>query len=197
MPSQQISEFNDSELSVLTAIREAESGGAKLTQRKLAFSVGVSLGMANILLRRLAERGWIKLTRLSSKSVRYALTSEGISELAQRTAGYFNRASKSADLYRGRIESFALNAKRLGTGTIVLFGSSEVELLLAYVCERHGIVFVKSADLEKARQLAGRTGGLLLLAEKEAVPLAASTTSANGVPEKSLALILAGAAEMP
>jgi DNA-binding MarR family transcriptional regulator len=164
-----MTEFNDTELSVLSAIREAESGGSKLTQRDLAGQAGVSLGMANILLRRLAERGWVKLTKLSSKTVRYALTSEGMSELAQRTAGYFSRASRSADLYRERIESFVLAAKRDGAGSIVLYGSSEVEIVLAYVCERHGMVFVKSSDLEKAQALARKSGAVLLYAEGEQV----------------------------
>ena len=184
MQSQTIPEFNDSELTFLSAISEAEAGGARLTQRELAGRAGVSLGMANILLRRLAERGWVKLTRLSSKSVRYALTPSGIGELAQRTAGYFNRASRSAELYRDRLEALALNSKRNGVATIVLYGESEVEFLLAYVCERHGIVFVRSADLEKARQLTRRGGGLLLIAEKEMVPVDESI--------ESLALVLAG-----
>lgn len=158
--------FNDSELTVLNAISEAESGESRLTQRELADRAGISLGMANILLRRLAERGWVKLTRLSSKSVRYALTPSGVGELAQRTAGYFNRASRSAELYRDRIEAFVLGAKRGGAETIVLFGSSEVEILLAYVCERHGLVFVKSADFERARALARKSGVRLLLASR-------------------------------
>jgi DNA-binding MarR family transcriptional regulator len=185
-----IPDFNDSELTVLNVIGAAETGGARLTQRELAGRAGVSLGMTNMLLRRLAERGWVKLTRLSSRSVRYALTPAGVGELAQRTAGYFNRASRSAELYRGRLESLALNAKRNGVGTIVLFGSSEVEFLLAYVCERHGIVFVKSADLEKARPLARRGGGLLLIAEKETIPPGTDSVA----PEESLALVLAGVA---
>ncbi len=193
MPAQTIPEFNDSELTVLNAISEAQTGGARLTQRELAGRAGISLGMANILLRRLAERGWVKLTRLSSKSVRYALTPSGVGELAQRTAGYFNRASRSAELYRDRLEALALNAKRRSVGTIVLYGTSEVEFLIAYVCERHGIVFVKSSDIAKARQLARRNGGMLLIAEKEVLPVEdAQAEEGNGLAEESLALVLAG-----
>jgi DNA-binding MarR family transcriptional regulator len=184
MQTNKKTDFNDTELSVLSAIGKAQSGGARLTQRDLAGQAGVSLGMANILLRRLAERGWVKLTKLSSKSVRYALTPEGISELASRTAGYFNRASRSVDLYRERVESFVLAAKRGGAGTIVLYGSSEVEIVLAYVCERHGIVFVKSSDLERAQALARKSGALLLYAEGERVD--------GPGPGESLAAVLAG-----
>ena len=190
-------DFNDSELTVLNTISEAESGGERLTQRDLAGKAGISLGMANMLLRRLAERGWVKLTRLSSKSVRYALTASGISELAQRTAGYFNNASRSAELYRDRLEAFAVRAKRGGAITIVLYGMSEVEFLLAYVCERHDIVFVKSADLDKARKLARRSGALLIISEREAIPSKDALGQGEGLmPEESLALVLAGKSEV-
>jgi len=144
--------------------------------------------MANILLRRLAERGWVKLTRLSSKSVRYALTPSGIGELARRTAGYFQPRHAQRRALPRPARDFSSQLKRNGVATIVLFGESEVELLLDYVCERHGIVFVRSADFEKARQLAHRSGGLLLIAEKETVP-------AEETPAESLALVLAGVAK--
>jgi len=160
-----ISAFNDSELSVLQAIQESEASEDRLTQRELAQRTGISLGMVNALVKRLVERGWVKLGTVSAKSMRYALTPDGVSELTRRTAGYFRRASRSAELYRDRLEAYALEAKRQGAGTIVLVGSSEVEFLVAYVCERHGLVFLRSADPEKAKSLARKEGVFLLLAE--------------------------------
>lgn len=159
-----LSDFKDNELSILCAISEAGPDYERLTQRDLAGRAGVSLGMANILLRRLAERGWVKLTRLSTKTVRYALTPEGMSELAQRTAGYFSRASRNAELYRDKLEAFVLKAKRDGASTLVLLGTSDVDFLLAYICERHDMVFVKSSDLERAQALGRKPGVKLLLA---------------------------------
>jgi DNA-binding MarR family transcriptional regulator len=193
MVENDLSNYNDSELSVLRTIRESESSAERLTQRELARATGISLGMINMLLRRLAERGWVKLTRLSPKTMRYALTSAGLSELARRTAGYFSRASRSAELYRDRLEAYAVKAKRDGARTIVLYGSSEVEFLIAYVCERHGLVFVKSSDKEKARQLARKSGGILLLAEGEAI----GPEDALGPQDGSLALVLSGAEYAP
>ena len=165
MTTTDFSGFNDSELSVLQTIRESESTTERLTQRELARRTGISLGMINILLRRLAERGWVMLTRLSAKSVRYALTPAGVSELARRTAGYFRRASRSSDLYHDRLEAFVLEAKRRGAQRLILVGTSEVELILAYVCERHGLVFVKSFDAERSINLSRKEGVVLLFSE--------------------------------
>jgi DNA-binding MarR family transcriptional regulator len=189
-----ISAFNDTELSVLQAISEFEANSAKLTQRELAERTGISLGMANALVKRLAGRGWVKLNSISAKTMRYALTPAGISELTSRTAGYFRRASRSADLYRDRLEGFVLGAKRRGVATIVLLGQSEVEFLLAYVCDRHGIVFVKSADLAKARSLAKKEGVALVLAEgMDPAAAEGSEPGTGAVPPTDLATILAGA----
>jgi DNA-binding MarR family transcriptional regulator len=157
---------NDSELSLLEKIHEAEKGPKHLTQRDLAQATGLSLGMTNALVKRFAELGWIKLTHLSTKSIRYALTPEGVAEIAMRTAGHFQRAARNADLYRDRIEAFVLAAKAEGMTTLVLAGQSEMDFLLEYVCERHGLAFVKSMDREKAEAL-GKRSGVVLVAAKE------------------------------
>ena len=154
----------------MESLGEAERTKARITQRELASRTGLSLGMTNALLRRFAEKGWVKLTRLSAKSMHYALTPEGMGEVARRTAGYFRRAARNADQYRARIEQFVLEAKQAGAGTLVLAGASELDFLLEFVCERHGMVFVRTADLERARAMSGRPGVVLLYAETSSPP---------------------------
>jgi DNA-binding MarR family transcriptional regulator len=170
--------YPDTELSLLESIGEAEGSQDHVTQRELASRAGLSLGMTNSLLRRLAERGWVKLTRLSPKSMRYALTSEGVGEIARRTSGYFRRAARNADRYRAQIELFIVEAKRAGTSTLVLAGTSELDFLIEFVCERHGIAFVKTADPERARSISRRAGVLLLHAESEQASTSPSPGSA-------------------
>lgn len=149
----------------MESLGEAERAQARITQRELASRTGLSLGMTNALLRRFAERGWVKLTRLSAKSVHYALTPEGMSEVARRTAGYFRRAARSAEQYRARLEQFVMRAKRDGARTLVLAGASELDFLLEFACDRHGLVFVRTADLERARAMGARPGVVILYAE--------------------------------
>ena len=156
---------SDTELTLMENLGEAQRTQARITQRELASRSGLSLGMTNALLRRFVEKGWVKLTRLSPKSVQYALTADGLGEVARRTAGYFRNAARSADQYRTRIEQYVLKAKRDGATTLVLAGPSEVDFLVEFVCERHGIVLVRTADLERARAMSGRPGVVLLYAE--------------------------------
>jgi DNA-binding MarR family transcriptional regulator len=159
--------YADTELSLLESIGESEDSGTHVTQREFASLAGMSLGMTNSLVKRLATRGWVKLTRLSAKSIRYALTPEGVGEIARRTSGYFRRASRNADKYRARIELFVVDAKRSGAATLVLAGTSEMDFLIEFVCERHGIAFVKTADFDRARTIGKRKGVILLYGEVE------------------------------
>jgi DNA-binding MarR family transcriptional regulator len=184
--------LNDSELSLLEKIYESEHGQSKLTQRDLAEASGLSLGMTNALVRRFAESGWVKLTHLSSKSVRYALTPAGVAEIAQRTAGHFQRAARNADLYRDRIEAFVLEAKAQGAMTLVLAGSSEMDFLLEYVCERHGLTFVKSADRERAVSLGKRPGVILVAADVEELGEVLGKVRDEKLPVVSIPSIIAG-----
>jgi DNA-binding MarR family transcriptional regulator len=165
----------DTELSILESIAAANSSSESLTQRDLARSTGLSLGMTNALLKRLAERGWIKLTRISTRTIRYALNPEGMAEIARRSAAYFRRSARNADIYRERLESFVLDQLRAGIGTIVLVGSSDLDFLLEYICERHGIIFLKSADLGRTRLFAKRPGVLLIAAAKDLEPFEPET----------------------
>jgi DNA-binding MarR family transcriptional regulator len=151
----------------MESINQSESSQKAVTQRELASRTGLSLGMTNALLRRLAKRGWVKLTRISRKSMRYAVTPEGVGEILRRTAGYFRRAARNADQYREQIEFFIVEARRQGTSTLVLAGASELDFLIEFFCERHGIAFVKTVDLERARAMGRRAAVTLLYAETE------------------------------
>jgi DNA-binding MarR family transcriptional regulator len=153
----------------MESLEEAERTKARITQRELASRSGLSLGMTNALLRRFAEKGWVKLTRLSAKSVHYALTSEGVTEVARRTAGYFRRAARSAEQYRARLEQFVLMAKKDGVRTLLLAGASELDFLLEFICDRHGLVFARTADEARARAFGDRPGVMILYAESTTV----------------------------
>ncbi len=179
----------DTELSVMESIAAADGSQGSLTQRDIASRSGLSLGMTNALLKRLAERGWIKLTRISTRTIRYALNPEGVAEIARRSAAYFRRSARNADVYRERLESFVLAEMRKGIGTIVLVGASELDFLVEYICERHGIVFLRSADYSKASALAKRPGVLLVTVAKEPENSASETMATR------LEDILAGARE--
>ncbi len=153
--SEQIySNKRDSELALLERVQESVAGDGRLTQRNLARSAGLSLGMTNALLRRLVERGWLEMNRASIRSVRYALTPAGVSELVKRSVGNLRQASVEVSRYRGRIDEFIVKAKASGVKTVILVGPSEADFILETVCAINELSFLKSADSERAQILA-------------------------------------------
>ncbi len=58
------------------------------TQRDLSQSLGLSLGMTNLLIQRLARKGFIKVTQLDWKRTQYLLTIKGAAEKTRKAARY-------------------------------------------------------------------------------------------------------------
>ncbi|MDX9958830.1 MAG: winged helix-turn-helix transcriptional regulator [Spirochaetia bacterium] len=156
----------DAELAILESIYSSQKQDRPLTQRDLAEAAGLSLGMTNALLKRFAERGWVLLRRLNARTIHYALSPDGVNEIAHRTYRYFKRSARNASMYRDLIEAFVMKARREGVGRIVLAGSSDLDFILEFACERHGVLLVKGTDALKAARL-GSTPGTLVVESEE------------------------------
>ena len=63
----------------------------ELSQRHLARSLGIALGVANLLVRNLVKKGYIRTTRVGWKRWVYVLTPAGMSRKVQLTLGYIER----------------------------------------------------------------------------------------------------------
>jgi DNA-binding MarR family transcriptional regulator len=86
------------DLRILSAIDE----GAPLTQRALAERLDVALGLANLCLKRLARKGYIKVVRFNDrpaarKRLRYLLTPKGLAEKSRLT---YEHTIYALNLYR-------------------------------------------------------------------------------------------------
>lgn len=84
MPSAIAHPLDESELALMREIARAPIQ----TQRNLSRGAGLSLGMTNLLLKRLARKGLIKVGRLDWKRTQYLLTAKGALEKASKTYDY-------------------------------------------------------------------------------------------------------------
>ena len=181
----------DAELVILESIYASQNRSRARTQRDLAEAAGLSLGMTNALLKRFSDKGWVLLKRLNARNIQYALTPEGVAEIALRTYRYFKRTARAAGLYRDRIESFVMARKRAGARRLVLAGVSDLDFLLEYACERHGLLFVKAVDPDKAYRLGQDPDTVVLRAEGSAD---GSSSGLGAGTEESLSRVIVGAA---
>ncbi len=66
-------------------ILQAIASGGPVTQRSLSGNLGVALGLTNLLIRRLAGKGYIKISGMGTRHVRYLMTPEGWEALGRAT----------------------------------------------------------------------------------------------------------------
>lgn len=66
-------------------ILQVIASGEHVTQRSLAGKLGVALGLTNLLVRRLASKGYIRISGMGTRHIRYLMTPTGWEALARAT----------------------------------------------------------------------------------------------------------------
>ncbi|MBI4677684.1 MAG: winged helix-turn-helix transcriptional regulator [Elusimicrobia bacterium] len=105
-------------------IREISRNPA-LTQRELSSEVGLSLGMTNLLIRRLARKGYVKTTQLTWNKVQYILTPKGMMEKARKSFDYSAWALRHLKAVVGRIRGILQAEYRAGRREFHIVGKEE------------------------------------------------------------------------
>ena len=87
------------------------------TQRELSREMGVSLGKVNYCMKKLKEKGWIKLTNFSHNpnklSYMYLLTSKGIEEKTRLTFSFLKRKVIEYEILKKEINELKLETEEL------------------------------------------------------------------------------------
>ena len=89
----------EQDLATLQVISETLNEDPQASQRTLAKKANMSLRMMNAILGRFVERGWIMLTNVNGRKLAYAVTAEGLFELAERGKKFALRTFKLANGY--------------------------------------------------------------------------------------------------
>jgi DNA-binding MarR family transcriptional regulator len=109
----------------LLLLTELERDGA-VTQRSLATKLGVALGLTNLYLKRLAMKGYIKITTIPSHRIRYLLTPQGFAEKSRLTYLYMQYSLSHYRDIRARLRETLLRAAGNGVKRVVIYGTGEL-----------------------------------------------------------------------
>ena len=100
----------------LDLLRKLEAN-PEYTQRKLSQEMGVSLGKINYCMKKLTEKGWVKLTNFSHNSNKvgyiYLLTPKGIEEKTRLTFSFLKRKIKEYEMLKEEISKLKQDAEKL------------------------------------------------------------------------------------
>ena len=121
----------------LLLLAELERDSA-VTQRSLSTKLGVALGLTNLYLKRLARKGYIKVTTIPSHRVRYLLTPQGFAEKTRLTYLYMEYSLSHYRDMRARLREALSHAANNGTKRVVIYGTGELaEMVYLSLREMH------------------------------------------------------------
>lgn len=99
-------------------------GGA--TQRSLATKLGVALGLTNLYLKRLARKGYIKITSIPRNRIRYLLTPQGFAEKSRLTYQYMQYSLSYYRDMRGRLKDMLSSLEGMNGQRVAICGTGEL-----------------------------------------------------------------------
>jgi predicted ArsR family transcriptional regulator len=118
-----------------------------VTQASLAIQLGVAVGTVNWHIKRLVEKGYVKVKRAERKKLRYIITPEGLALRARLTVDYIER---SFDLYRKtrqRVKIHLSSVKKAGFSRVRLVGDGDVADICRLSCLEQGVEIVGDGDV--------------------------------------------------
>lgn len=99
---------------------------AHVTQRSLASKLGVALGLTNLYLKRLAHKGYIKISTIPRHRIRYLLTPQGLAEKSRLTYQYMQYSISHYRDMRTRLRGTLTEAMGEGVTRIAIYGTGEL-----------------------------------------------------------------------
>ena len=100
------------------------------TQRELSINAGLSLGMTNILLKRLVRKGYVKIRQLDWNKTRYLLTLKGSMEKARKSYAYAFHTLHQARKITDAIQQTIIAEYHDGARSATVVAWPETELLI-------------------------------------------------------------------
>jgi len=113
--------------------------GAQLAanQRDLSRHMNLSLGMTNMLLRRLVTKGYIRIKQLDQRKVEYLLTPKGFAEKMRKSVKYTLKTINSIGLIKRNILNILKDLYADGVRKFYVLGESDLGGLIEMVIGEH------------------------------------------------------------
>ncbi len=103
------------------------------SQRDLARKLNVSLGLVNSFVKRLAHKGYFKISTIPKNRVKYVLTPKGAAEKTRLTYEYVQQSYRFYKETRQKLCKLFDQLLESGIGRLVFYGANELAEI-AFVC---------------------------------------------------------------
>lgn len=134
-------------------------------QRDLSRHMELSLGMTNMLIRRLLSKGYIRIRQLNKVKVEYILTSKGFAEKMQKSVRYTLKTIDSIGLVKKNLAALLQKHYANGVRRFYIIGSSDLAGLIDMVVREGAFVgceLVKTSEITQ-----GMVDGVVLICREK------------------------------
>jgi DNA-binding MarR family transcriptional regulator len=121
------------------ALLEHIENNPDVTQASLATQLGVAVGTVNWHLKRLIDKGYIKIKRAERKKLRYIITPEGIALRALLTVDYIEQQFLLYRNTRQRVREHLEQIKNAGFDEVSILGEGDVADICRLSCLEQGV----------------------------------------------------------
>lgn len=114
-----------------------------VTQASLAAQLGVAVGTVNWLIRRMIDKGYVKIKRAQRRKLKYIITPEGLAFRAQLTVNYIDTSMRLYRRTRQQVRELLLEVKKADHSTIYLVGEGDIADIIRLTCLEQGVMAVE------------------------------------------------------
>ncbi len=119
------------------------------SQRDLARKLNISLGLVNSFIKRLAQKGYFKVTNIPKNRVKYILTPKGAAEKTRLTYQYIHYSFEFYKRSRKELRKLFQNLTANGVQRIVFYGASDLAEIAYVSLQETSITLVAVLDDRK------------------------------------------------
>lgn len=133
-------------------ILQAIAAGGRITQRSLSNDLGAALGLTNLLVRRLVSKGYVRMTGIGTRHVRYLMTPTGWEALGSATRASIENTIHLYTETREQIRrSLGILSQRCaihptGEKRVVFFGAGDVAEIAYVSLQRTDLTLIGVVD---------------------------------------------------
>ena len=113
--------MDTNQLRTLRLLEEIEQNHSP-SQRYLAKQLNVSLGLVNSFVKRLAKKGYFKITTIPKNRVKYILTPQGVAQKTKLTYEYIHYSYQFYKDARGKVREIFEDLAQQNTRRVVFYG---------------------------------------------------------------------------
>lgn len=113
------------DIHTLRILEEIEKN-AGFTQRQLASQLDISLGLVNSFIKRLARKGYVKITTVPKNRLRYMLTPKGLAEKTRLTYEFIQYSFNFYKTARRRIKTVLGAVEKDGGRRVIFYGGGDL-----------------------------------------------------------------------